>query len=41
MFKNLIDQVERGSTEKDFVSEIQTEFMNAVSMFEYLMPEGT
>jgi hypothetical protein len=40
MFKNLIDQVESGSTEKDFVSKIQKDFMNTVNLFEYLMPDG-
>jgi len=39
MFKNLIDQVEQGSTDKDFVSKIQTDFMDAVKLFEYLMPD--
>lgn len=39
MFKSLIDQVEVGSTEKDFVSKIQKDFMNTVALFEYLMPE--
>jgi hypothetical protein len=41
MFKNLIDQVENGSTERVFVSKIQTDFMNAVKLFEYLMPDET
>ena len=40
MFKNLIDQVEGGSTDKDFVSKIQKEFMKSVNLFEYLMPDG-
>ena len=39
MFKNLIDQVEQGSTDKDFVSKIQTDFMDTVKLFEYLMPD--
>jgi hypothetical protein len=39
MFKNLIDQVEQGNTDKDFVSEIQTDFMNTVKLFEYLIPD--
>ena len=39
MFKNLIDQVEQGSTNKDFVSKIQTDFMDTVKLFEYLIPD--
>jgi hypothetical protein len=39
MFKNLIDQVEQGNTDKDFVSKIQTDFMNTVKLFEYLIPD--
>ena len=39
MFKSLIDQVESGSVEKDFVSKIQKDFMNTVNLFEYLMPD--
>jgi len=39
MFKNLIDQVEQGNTDKEFVSKIQTDFMNTVKLFEYLIPD--
>ena len=39
MFKNLIDQVEQGSNEKEYVTKIQTEFMGVLQLFEYLMPE--
>lgn len=39
MFKNLIDQVEKGSKDKDFVSEVQTEFMNSIQLFSDLMPD--
>jgi hypothetical protein len=37
MFKNLIDQVEQGSKDKDYVSKIQTKFMDTVKLFEYLI----
>ena len=37
MFKNLIDQVERGSKDKAYVSKIQTKFMDTVQLFEYLI----
>ncbi|MDB9723504.1 DUF2723 domain-containing protein [Polaribacter sp.] len=39
MFKSLIDQVENGSVEKDFVSKIQKDFMNTVNLFESLIPD--
>jgi hypothetical protein len=39
MFKSLIDQVEQVSTNKDFVSKIQTDFMDTVKLFEYLIPD--
>ena len=39
MFKNLIDQVERGSNDKDYVSKIQTDFMDTVKLFGHLMPD--
>ncbi len=39
MFKSLIDQVERGSKDKDYVSKIQTEFMDTVKLFGHLLPD--
>ena len=39
MFKNLIDQVERGSKDKNYVSKIQTEFMDTVKLFGHLIPD--
>ncbi|WP_439129667.1 hypothetical protein, partial [Polaribacter sp.] len=39
MFKNLIDQVERGSNNKAFISKIQEDFMTTVKRFNYLMPD--
>jgi tetratricopeptide (TPR) repeat protein len=39
MFKNLIDQVERGSKDKEYVSKIQTKFMDTVKLFEYLIED--
>ncbi|WP_299671187.1 DUF2723 domain-containing protein [uncultured Polaribacter sp.] len=39
MFKNLIDQVERGSNNKDYVSKIQNEFMDTIKLFDHLIPD--
>lgn len=39
MFKNLIDQTERGSNNKAFVSNIQQEFMATLNLFSDLMPD--
>ena len=39
MFKNLIDQVERGSKDRAYVSKIQTKFMDVVKLFEYLIED--
>ena len=39
MFKNLIDQVEQGSNNKEFISKIQDDFMITIRRFEYLMPD--
>ena len=39
MLKNLIDQVEKGSKDKDYISKIQTKFMDTVKLFGHLMPD--
>ncbi|WP_435414322.1 DUF2723 domain-containing protein [Polaribacter aestuariivivens] len=39
MFKNLIEQIDSGSNDKEYVAKVKADFMSTIKRFEYLVPD--
>ncbi|WP_088323946.1 DUF2723 domain-containing protein [Polaribacter tangerinus] len=39
MYRNILEQIENGSNNKEYITKVQNDFMNTVKLFDHLIPE--